>query len=443
MLRGQLTNSSLFTLPGGDAGVAVVLEGGNQGWSYVPDPRLLNGEVWGTTDVQGAGSRTRYAATTEFRLPVLSQVTLDVSGRYDNYKVGGENVNHSTYNLGIEYRPFDSLLLRGRYGTAFKAPTLADEFQGNSGYYSFVPDYLNCARLGYGPSDVANCPTPYDSTQFFGQQSGSPSLKPITAKVWSYGVVWAPVERMSVSADYLHYDINNEVNTESSDNLSQVEYLCDIGTLDMTSATCQNAFSKIVRGVSTNPALLGQIQEISTPKVNVSNEQVNAVVANFSYVFDVGRFGQLAVQTSYSDVLKHAYQAYPTDPMLDLLRHPYYTTDFKSKVNGSLTWTPNKQWSGTVYFNRYGSAPNYLATITDDYSDRGCRPPATVDPVQRQCDLQPGREPGPVAAGRQRVQQDAAAGCQLPGHLGHAVQHQQLQRLRTGHLPGGELPVLR
>ena len=139
----------------------------------------------------------------------------------------------------------------------------------------------------------------------------------------------------------------------------------------MTSATCQNAFSKIVGGVSTNPALLGQIQEISTPKVNVSNEQVNAVVANFSYVFDVGRFGQLAVQTSYSDVLKHAYQAYPTDPMLDLLRHPYYTTDFKSKVNGSLTWTPNKQWSGTVYFNRYGSAPNYLATITDDYSAEG------------------------------------------------------------------------
>ena len=30
----------------------------------------------------------------------------------------------------------------------------------------------------------------------------------------------ALVERMSVSADYLHYDINNEVNTWSSDNLS-------------------------------------------------------------------------------------------------------------------------------------------------------------------------------------------------------------------------------
>jgi outer membrane receptor protein involved in Fe transport len=371
MLRGQLTNASLFSMPGGDAGIAIVLEGGNQGWNYTPDPRLLNGEVWGTTDVQGAGHRSRYAATTEFRLPLLSQLTLDVSGRYDNYKVEGQNVNHGTYNLGLEYRPFQSLLLRGRYGTAFKVPTLADQYQGLSGYYDFVPDYLNCNRLGYGPGNIANCPAPYDGTQFFGQQSGSTTLKPITAKVWSYGFVWAPMSRMSLSVDYLHWDINNEVNTESADNLSQIEYLCDIGTLDMNSASCQNAFSKIVRGPSNDPALLGQIQEISTPKVNVSNEQVNAITANFSYVFGIGRFGDLSAQVSYSDVLKHEYQAYPTDPSRELLRHPFYSTDFKTKVNGSLTWTPNEQWSATVYFNRYGSTPNYLATQNDNYSAEG------------------------------------------------------------------------
>lgn len=371
MLRGQVTNASLFSLPGGDAGLAVVLEGGNQGWSYVPDARLLNGQVWGTTDVQGAGHRSRYAATTELRLPVLSKVTVDVSGRWDNYKVSGKNVHHGTYNVGLEFRPFESLLLRGRYGTAFKVPTLSDEYQGTSGYYSFVPDYANCARLGYGPSQIANCPSPYDSTQFFGQQSGSTTLKPITAKVWSYGLVWAPIERMSVSVDYLHWDINNEVNTESADGLSQTEYLCDIGTLAMNSPSCQNAYSKIVRGTPTDPSLLGLIQKISTPKVNVSNEQVNAITANFSYVAPIGSLGNLTFQTSYSDVLKHEYQAYPGDPKLDLLRHPYYSTDFKTKVNGSITWTPNQAWSGTVYFNRYGSSPNYLASATDGYSKPG------------------------------------------------------------------------
>ncbi len=371
MLRGQVTDASLFALPGGDAGIAMVLEGGNQGWAYVPDPRLLNGEIWGTTDVQGSGHRSRYAGTTELRMPVLSQVTVDLSGRYDNYHVDGQDVNHGTYNLGIEYRPFDTLLLRGRYGTAFKVPTLSDEFQGQSGYYSFVPDYLNCGRLGYTPGNVANCPTPYDSTQFFGLQSGSTKLKPITATVWSYGFVWSPIERMNIKIDYLHWDINNEVNTESADALSQAEYLCDIGTLDPNSPTCSNAFSKIVRGQSTNPALLGQIQQISTPKVNVSNEQVNAITADFSYLVKIGSLGSLTFDTSYSDTLKHEYQAYPGDPKLDLLRHPYYSTEFKSKVNGSVTWVPNDQWSTTLYFNRYGETANYIAQVNDSFSVPG------------------------------------------------------------------------
>lgn len=371
MLRGQLTNANLFSLPAGDAGLAVVLEGGNQGWSYVPDPRLLDGEIWGTTDVQGAGHRSRYAATTEFRAPLLSQLTLDVSGRWDNYHVDGQDVHHGTYNIGLEYRPFESLLLRGRYGTAFKVPTLSDEFQGLSGFYSSVPDYLNCARLGFGPDNIANCPSPYDLQQYFGQQSGSTKLQPITATVWTYGFVWAPIDRMSVSVDYLHWDINNEVNTESADGLSRTEYLCDIQQLDPNSATCANAFSKITRGTSNDAGLLGQIQQIYTPKVNVSNEQVNAITANFSYIVKMGWLGDLALQTSYSDVLKHMYQAYPGDPKLDYLRHPYYTTDFKSKVNGSATWTPNEQWSATIYFNRYGSTPNYIAQASDDYNAPG------------------------------------------------------------------------
>ena len=370
MLRGQVTNASLFAMPAGDAGIAVVVEGGNQGWSYVPDPRLLDGGIWGTTDVQGAGHRSRFATTAELKVPLLSQLTLDVSGRYDDYKVAGQNVNHGTYNLGLEYRPFESLLLRGRYGSAFKVPTLADEFQGLSGYYSQVVDYANCGRLGYSGSNVADCPTKYSDVQFFGQQSGSTSLKPITAKVWSYGFVWAPMSKMSVSVDYLHWDIKNEVNQQSADGLSATEYLCDVGTIAMSSQTCQAAFDQITRGTAFTPGLLGPILEIYTPKVNVSNEQVNAITANFSYLQDIGAMGRLSFNASYSDMLKHTYQDYPSDPAIDLLRHPYWSTDFKSKVNASITWSLD-QWSATVYANRYGRTPNYLATVYDDYAHKG------------------------------------------------------------------------
>lgn len=373
MVRGQVTNASLFALPGGDAGVAVVLEGGNQGWNYTPDPRLLNGDVWGTTDVQGAGHRSRWAATSEFKLPLLSQLTLDVSGRYDSYHVSGHDVSHGTYNLGLEYRPFDTLLLRGRYGTAFKVPTLADEFQGLSGYYSQVVDYANCARLGYVGANVSDCPSKYGDVQFFGQQSGSTALKPITATVWSYGFVWAPIQRMSFSVDYLHWNINNEVNQQSASGLSLTQYQCDAGIIDKNSGTCQAAYAQITRGSTgtyKGVPVLGDIEQIYTPKVNVSNEQVNAISASFSYGHGIGSWGNLVWNASYSDLLKHTYQAYPSDPAIDLLRHPGWSTDFKSKVNASLTWNRDK-WSATLYANRYGSAPNYLATVYDDYAHKG------------------------------------------------------------------------
>ncbi|GLQ96241.1 TonB-dependent receptor plug domain-containing protein [Dyella mobilis] len=370
LLRAQVTNASLFALPGGDAGLAVVVEGGNQGWNYTPDARLLDGEVWGSTDVQGAGHRSRYAATTELNIPLFKQLTLDASARYDSYHVGNGDVSHATYNIGIEYRPLETLLLRGKYGTAFKAPTLADEFQGQSGYYDSVTDYYNCAQLGYVGPSIGQCPNKYYNVQFNGVQSGNTQLKPITAKVWNYGFVWAPINNLSFSTDYYHYDISNEVNQESADLLSQQEYLCRIGTLDINSPTCKAALSQVVRQAATDNTFLGDITQIYTPKVNTSKEKVNALVSNFGYLLNVGRFGSLTFNASYSNVLKHELQQYPNDPVLDLLRNPYYSYDFKTKVNASITWSIGN-WSTTVFANRYGSSPNYLARTLNDYNAPG------------------------------------------------------------------------
>ena len=53
MVRGQLTNASLFQLPGGPAGVALAAEAGNQDWNYTPDPGYFNGDIWGYTATAG------------------------------------------------------------------------------------------------------------------------------------------------------------------------------------------------------------------------------------------------------------------------------------------------------------------------------------------------------------------------------------------------------
>lgn len=356
MLRAQFTNGALFSLPGGDAGAAIALEAGTQGWSYTPDDLLLNGDVWGTKAVSGGGSRSRYALTGELRLPLLESLTVSASGRYDGFRAAGREISKPTYALGLEYRPFESLLLRGKYGTAFKAPTLADQFQGVSGFYSEAIDYYSCALEGFDASDVANCPDRYRKAQFEGEQSGNPDLLPINATVWSYGVVWAPTAKFSMSADYHHWDIRNEVSLQNVDQLMRDEADCRQGKLDANSGTCQAAYGQVVRLAD------GTLDRISLKKVNVAKETLDAVTVDANYRQDLGNFGTLMLAGSWTRNLKHEFQQYPTDPVIDALNDPYYSTDAKYKGTASAGWNKGR-WTTTVYANYLGPTPNYRATL--------------------------------------------------------------------------------
>jgi outer membrane receptor protein involved in Fe transport len=354
ILRAQVTDTRLFELPGGDAAAALVAEAGDETWNYLPDVRLTDGSIYEYTAVTGSGHRTRQAASAELRLPVLSRVNFTLSNRYDNYRVAGSNVSKATYMGGIEIRPVASLSLHGRYGTAFKAPSLADEYQGISGGYSLATDYYQCSLQGYTEATLGNCP---QYGQFiFSPTSGSLKLKPITAQVWQAGLTWTDAERVSFSADYLHWNINNEVASQDADQLLKTEALCRLGTYDASSPTCQAALLQVSRDVT------GEVNSIFTPKVNVSRERVGAVVANVRYGVDWQKWGRLAVELAWSDELTHTYQQYPGDPVIDYLRDPTSSTDFKSKVTGSVSWR-QRAWALTSYVARYGRTPNYQATL--------------------------------------------------------------------------------
>jgi outer membrane receptor for ferrienterochelin and colicin len=356
MLRAQIINSSLFKLPAGDAGLAFVVESGRQDWDYAPDSRFLNGETYAYTSVAGRGDRKRYAATAELRVPLINMLTATGSTRYDNYRVSGQNVDKSTYMLGLELRPINTLLVRGRYGTAFKAPTLSDEFQGESGFYQLVPDYYVCGQNGFTNDNITDCPQ-YD--YYFGSTVGNPALNPITAKVWDAGIIFAPLRRLSMGVSYFHWDINNEVAQEDSDRLLRTEASCLEGTLDISSPTCVNALSQVTRDAN------GNLDSFITPKVNVANETLEALTANINLQQQIAQYGALALRLDYSNILRHKYQQFPGDDFIDLLRNPFWSQEFKTVVNGSLTWS-NERMGVTVYGIRRGSTPNYLATTSPD-----------------------------------------------------------------------------
>ena len=358
LARAEITNSDLFKLPGGNAGLAVVVEGGDQGWRYEPDPGFLDGSAYLYTASAGDGHRSRLAETAEVRLPFFSMLTADLSGRNDDYKVAGEHVKKATYNLGLEFRPIKSLLVRGRYGTSFKVPTLSDEFQKLSGFFTTVTDYYQCAKLGFTGANIGQCNLANGVT-VFGTTQGNPALQPINAKNTDVGVVWSPIARSSFSIDYIHWNITNEVEQQNIDQLLRTESACRLGQLNITSPTCVQTLSQVQRDSG------GNLIQVNTPKVNVAQEVVNVLVVGLNYTLSTPVAGNFTFEGGYSNILKHQFTQFPGDTPINYLESPFYSTEFKTKENISVTWDFHK-FGSTVYVERYGATPNYVATIVPE-----------------------------------------------------------------------------
>ncbi|KPL48315.1 TonB-dependent receptor [Xanthomonas axonopodis] len=364
----QLTNTDLFDLPAGGVGVAGVLQAGNQYWNNPTDPRVIAGDFYELTGTQGSGKRDNWAAAFETRIPILSTLTANLSGRYDDYKnQGGGSDSRFTYRAALEFRPVDSLLLRGNYATAFKAPDMAYTFAGDTGFYTGVNDYYRCA-LEEPNKPIVDCS--YSGVTIAGRRIGNPDLKSITAKSWGYGVVWSPSTDFSAGADYYHINIKQEVSDLSTDNLLRTESACRLGSLDITSPTCVDALSRIDRTGPDAP-VPNRLISIRVNPINISVEEVSGMLANVSYRWNTGSWGSFSADAHYNLTLKHKSQQYPQDPVINLLSNPFYSSEFRSIGNASLTWQKDA-WTTTLFGTRYGRTPNYAAQISDaGYATQG------------------------------------------------------------------------
>src|SRR3546814_16779948 len=97
-------------------------------------------------------------------MPVLDSLNLSVAGRYDQYRYYERTQSKFTYSGGLEWRPIDTQLVRGSYGTAFRAPALHQLYAGQGSVHR-------------GGIDTYRCPTdqpagPYDDNRPEGRRVG-------------------------------------------------------------------------------------------------------------------------------------------------------------------------------------------------------------------------------------------------------------------------------
>ncbi len=353
-------NGDLFNVPwtGQPVGWAAVLEAAHNGYLLSPDPRGATVDFmnpFGEYNT-GGGTRTRFSLGTEFRVPVLSTVTWTISGRIDKYDDASIANLAKTWGTGIEWRPYDGLLIRGTYGTNFKAPDMQMIYETESvqpiGLYA---DPLQCIQSG-----DRVCQQYQHATNFTLSTGGSRNLLPQTGHSWTYGFVWQVpgVQGLSLSADYWHMGVDNAIR------------IIDLGTLLTDEAGCLTGkqvsgapyvahalgspYCSLVTKDVTRDAN-GNILGAQTGPINEASLYVSGVDASLDYKVRTESYGDFRASINYTDNLAYKERVLATDPLLNTRYN-----QVASRVTWTAAWSKD-DWNATLSGVRNGilRSPNY------------------------------------------------------------------------------------
>lgn len=353
-------SGDLFELPAGAVAFAGVLEASRQSYDLQSDRRIFPDvrEIYNLTGTGGGGERNRYALGAEFKIPLFSQLTMNLAGRFDKYDDITQVDDAKTWGAGLEYRPFSNLLIRGSFATSFKAPDMHYVFSERSGSFGTVTDYTRCLNAGIAGTACSAAGATYNY-QVFTTSEGQPGLSEETGKSWSAGFVWDATDNLSLSMDYYRIDLENVVTVQSGTSILQSEYACQVGNYPTSSEPfpytpgseyCNNIASRIDRNAET-----GALTEIRSGPINLAFQGTKGIDGSIRYGWDAGNWGKFTAQATWSQVLEQTDRATPTAPLRSY-RDFNSNADFRSRARMSLSWT-REAWDATAVMLRTGSFP--------------------------------------------------------------------------------------
>ncbi|MGG6463031.1 TonB-dependent receptor plug domain-containing protein [Solilutibacter silvestris] len=342
-----VVSGDLFKGWAGPIGFAGVLDYGKQGYTLTPDPKVLNADVdgWYTpfgNVMQGGGSRSHYGAGVELKVPVVKTLTVDLAGRYDKYQAV-RNGAKPTYQIGIEWRPIQSLLFRGTYGTSFRAPDMHFIYAKPSSSISDFTDYNHCYQAGW-PN--RQCPRDtFLADNVTVDRTGAPDLNYETGKSMSYGFVWDAFKNFSVSADIWDARIKNIIDDISPDQLLLDDAYCKYhwtpdGTTRAAQPTgtwCGEVASRIFRDAS------GNVTRIVVNPINRAETHVRGIDMNVRYDLPKTRIGKFGFSAGWTNMTTYESRQFPTDALQNTRTTQNPTYKFTTTVN----WTYNR-WNATL-----------------------------------------------------------------------------------------------
>ena len=290
VMAASITGELPLELPGGNVAVAFGIEHRLEKGSYNPGDLAQTGSSSTNKSDATDGSFTSDDIYAEAILPIMDNLELDIAARYSDHEITGGD---TTWNLGMQYSPTDSFMLRASAATAIRTPNVADLFGGRGETFAGVTDPCSGITASDTSQAAVNCMTipevaarvaangSFELTQVEAQSTGgtiggNPDVKAETAETLSVGFVWQIVDGLSMTLDY--YDVSVEDAIATTSRTTVLNRCFDVPASEFD-ATCGGNALRDYKGALT---------EVHSGTSNENNIDTNGFDLEVNYKVDIG-----------------------------------------------------------------------------------------------------------------------------------------------------------
>jgi iron complex outermembrane receptor protein len=382
VVAASIANGNLFSLPGGDVGIALGAEYRKE--RSVDDLDILTntGGNSGNMIPDTVGAFDVWETFAEINVPLISDSFVDYLGvtgavRYSDYsqpQVGSV----WSWNVGGELAPFSGLRFRAVYANANRAPNISEFASAPGETFAGVTDPCNgvtattageigaaCRAIpAVAAAIAANGRLEYtlaDLQSINGFVGGNPDLAEETAKTLTVGAVIQPqqIPGLSLTVDYFDINVEDAISTVGRD-LSIEQCL-----LTAEPVFCNNVY----RDANT-----GFVTRVDDQLVNVANLSTRGIDVGLRYGRRLNILGndRLDVSGNYTYLIEYKTQANPSAPVRDLAGEVGYA-EHRASARAtygidefSLSWQVNYIGASVGDIDYVGDTTVYGNTLTLD-----------------------------------------------------------------------------
>lgn len=221
-----------------------------------------------------SGQRTVVAGFAELHVPVSEEIDIQFAVRHESYEGGLSSTNPK---IALAWRPTDWLSARSSFGTAFRAPSVFQNFSSQTVLQNISDPLTN-------------------STVFRGVRTvGSPQLKPEKADVLNIGATIKPSSELSLDVEYWHYNYTDIIVKENA------QSIVDEDSFD----------PRIIREA-------GQILRVDTNYINAPSVKTDGIDISTAYAFARHGDDQWTLSADVTYIRKYSIRLLPGGRLRDV-----------------------------------------------------------------------------------------------------------------------------